>query len=29
MREMFFAELPKFDSILTLLTEWEREFNRG
>jgi hypothetical protein len=29
MREMFFGEPPKFDSILTLLKEWEREFNRG
>jgi len=28
MREMFFGEPPKFDSILALLTEWEREFNR-
>jgi hypothetical protein len=29
MREMFFGEPPKFDSILTVLKEWEREFNRG
>jgi hypothetical protein len=29
MREMFFGEPPKFDSILMLLKEWEREFNRG
>jgi hypothetical protein len=29
MREMFFGEPPKFDSILILLKEWEREFNRG
>jgi len=29
MREMFFGEPPKFDSILALLKEWEREFNRG
>lgn len=29
MREMFFGEPPKFDSILTLLKEWEHEFNRG
>lgn len=27
MREMFFGEPPKFDSILELLKEWEREFN--
>lgn len=27
MREMFFGEPPKFDSILALLKEWEREFN--
>ena len=29
MREMFFGEPPKFDGILALLKEWEREFNRG
>jgi hypothetical protein len=29
MREMLFGEPPKFDSILTLLKDWEREFNRG
>jgi hypothetical protein len=29
MREMFFGEPPKFDSILTLLKKWEQEFNRG
>jgi hypothetical protein len=28
MREMFFGEPPKFDSILALLKEWERGFNR-
>jgi hypothetical protein len=28
MREMFFGEPPKFDSILASLKEWEREFNR-
>jgi hypothetical protein len=28
MRQMFFVEPPKFDSILALLKEWEREFNR-
>jgi hypothetical protein len=28
MREMFFNEPPKFDNILELLSEWEREFNR-
>jgi hypothetical protein len=27
MREMFFGEPPKFDGILALLKEWEREFN--
>ena len=27
MREMFFGEPPKFDSVLALLKEWERDFN--
>jgi hypothetical protein len=27
MREMFFDEPPKFDSILALLKDWEHEFN--
>jgi hypothetical protein len=27
MREMFFGEPPKFESILTLLKKWEQEFN--
>jgi hypothetical protein len=29
MREMFFGEPPKFDSILALLKEWEHKFNHG
>jgi hypothetical protein len=29
MREMFFGEPPKFDSILALLKEWEHNFNHG
>ena len=29
MREMFFSEPPKFESILALLKEWENKFNRG
>jgi hypothetical protein len=28
-REMFFGELPKFDSILALIKEWVHDFNRG
>jgi hypothetical protein len=27
MQQMFFGEPPEFDSIITLLNQWEREFN--
>jgi hypothetical protein len=28
MQQMFFGEPPKFDEIISLLTQWELEFNR-
>ena len=28
MQQMFFGEPPEFDQIITLLTQWEREFNQ-
>jgi hypothetical protein len=28
MQQMFFGEPPRFENIIALLSEWEREFNQ-
>jgi hypothetical protein len=28
MQQMFFGEPPEFDSIISLLSQWESEFNQ-